>query len=631
VDANARSRVLELRSTALPSVGDWGHDGCNSTIAPESDALTINSAEAERQDERLWQPYLSPEDTHRRVMHIAKRGETIGILGSGWDAVDLVVSVAAGTKSSSKPTIVFGASGPLSHVLPNYLSTAVSKRLQAKRIQVLDRSLVRYISSDSRKSSRHALQLYTAKSFDFLDGKTTTVDWVVVAPEVQGPRGNAALATDEVPDFLDNDSDEHDRPWYQTWAGLSMQSPSDPSLVVCYKDDGRVAVNTELYACHGLYAAGSVAKCANSLTGNATVAGSGVENAKDAGFVAAANMALDFGKWTANTKTVFGYQPDEKQMLRPIVKDPIPIWRSDLRTAQGIPQDQQTALADIGIVALCVGNCDSESLTTHGVWWTNQAAQQRLLGLVDSDSNDDQLDERRRRLKKVKRGLKPVYGLGVVYYLDRTGRIRGVMTWGLPFHAKHALNEELLVQMKRVVTSNGGFRSLETEQDQLKMSAYLSDVSKQMVMTAFRGQTGSTGVAHKVDGALDTFPRPLHRYTDIRPPQVRNVGVLKRKDGQGNGILGEDLFVRYSFDEIPDTPVPLPHPTANVGSAVAKVEARYVWDVWEQKERRWDENESRARPPKEDTIWIRKGDEARSTSQSERLATAYRNAFNNPR
>ena len=55
--------------------------------------------------------------------------------------------------------------------------------------------------------------------------------------------------------------------------------------------------------------------------------------------------------------------------------------------------------------------------------------------------------------------------------------------------------------------------------------------------------------------------------------------------------------------------------------------ARYNWSVWDQKERRWDANEARARPPKEEALWIRKGDETRNIPQSERMANAYKSAM----
>jgi hypothetical protein len=68
-----------------------------------------------------------------------------------------------------------------------------------------------------------------------------------------------------------------------------------------------------------------------------------------------------------------------------------------------------------------------------------------------------------------------------------------------------------------------------------------------------------------------------------------------------------------------------------VGSAVeekARYEAQYrQWTTWERVERRWDENEARARPPKEEALWIRKGDETRNIPHRERMANAYRTAM----
>ena len=51
--------------------------------------------------------------------------------------------------------------------------------------------------------------------------------------------------------------------------------------------------------------------------------------------------------------------------------------------------------------------------------------------------------------------------------------------------------------------------------------------------------------------------------------------------------------------------------------------AIYLW----YKEKQWDENESRARPAKEEPLWIRKGDERRMVSAKETRAAAYSNAI----
>jgi hypothetical protein len=57
-----------------------------------------------------------------------------------------------------------------------YLSTAVAKRLKQRRIHVQDRSLVRYINHDE---STGGLQIYSARSFDFLDSSRTRIDQLV--------------------------------------------------------------------------------------------------------------------------------------------------------------------------------------------------------------------------------------------------------------------------------------------------------------------------------------------------------------------------------------------------------------------------------------------------------------------
>jgi hypothetical protein len=652
LDDKAMDHIYELRSTIVPVERNSTTSSLPSRLEmnPESkqsegdEPKIVTSIAQEGPQFNSQRPVLSPEEVRRLIMQKAVVGSTLVILGSGWDAIDLVISAKSSVPKHSgiRHSIVFGNHGPVCHIVPNYLSVAIAKRLQTKRIQVVDRSLVRYIScfADKRNKKQngpnHRLQVYTAKSFDFLDGQAISADAVVIAPDVVGARGTGALPTPHIPNFLQQ-SARGRTSWYHTWSSLSLiNDEADSMMVSCYKEDGRVAVNSELCACTGVYAAGSVAKCPNGLTGHAMVAGGG--DGVEAGRIAALNMARLYHSTTTSSSVItssgllnFGRKQtgSSRHGWIPVaVKDPIPVWRSDVRNSASASNsiDQSTSLEDIGIVALCVGNCDSESLATHGVWWTNQAAQRRLLALSETDDATDDTMLRR----KIKRTLKPVYGLGVVYYLDRSGRIQGVMTWGLPFHkngAKRPLNQELVSQLKNVIQTNGGFRSIETEDDRIEFSKYLGEASKRIVSTAFINPSVETGKAHLLDGALERFPRPLHRYTEVRPPNIRMVGVVKRNDGQGHGVLGQDLFACYEQDDLPDQAIPLPL-AGNLGSAIARVKAKYDWDVWEQIERRWDENESRARPPKEDPLWIRKGDEIRGLSQQDRIAAAYSSVLN---
>lgn len=443
----------------------------------------------------------------------------------------------------------------------------------------------------------------------------------VVATDTMGPKGNAALPTDNIPNHLLASRDG--RFWYKSWSQLSMSSNRDPSMIVCYKDDGRIAVNSELCACSGVYAAGSVAKCGNALTGHADVAGQGIHDASVAGRVAALNMARHYQQ-----DSLFSFADGP---LSAVTRDSMPVWRSDvLSYDEG--KWQASSLSSIGIHALCVGTCDSERYATHGVWWTNQSAQQRIIRLMDQneakygDGTEITPVQYKRRKQTLRKTTKMVYGFGVVYYLDRTGRIQGVMLWGLPFaeSSQHDINPRLLERVKEVILTNGGLNSVESELDQMRMSEYLADASRALVSLAFTDSTQAASSVHQLDRAAADFPRPLHRFTDIKPMSVRSHGVLKRKDGHSQGILGEDLFSRFQ-EVVPDPSPPKPV-SGGVGYASEDAQGQksfqaasnwYDYQVYEQQELRWTENESIARPPKEDAIWIRKGDENRNVSAAD--------------
>jgi hypothetical protein len=83
----------------------------------------------------------------------------------------------------------------------------------------------------------------------------------------------------------------------------------------------------------------------------------------------------------------------------------------------------------------------------------------------------------------------PVYGIGIVYYLDRTGRIRGIMTWGLPFTSKEKkdsedLNEALVNRMREVIRTNGGISQWEAEENAFLHSHHHSEETKKLAALA---------------------------------------------------------------------------------------------------------------------------------------------------
>lgn len=503
--------------------------------------------------------YLVEGKSPRR--RLPEQSQQHAILGSGWEAVSLCLQAPA------KPLWFYGNLGPVSWLLPSYLSLAVAKRLKARYgVQVHDRTLIRYIQSTGEETN-----IYTAKSYDFMESQRHSVKGTVVAaPDTTGPRGNATIPTVDVPSFLERSNHSV---WYRPWSAQSGDR------IVCYRDDGRIAVTPELQACHGVYAVGSVAKYAQA--GHATVA-SGSE---------------------ASQTVVHNLLHEEKRSL----SEP-PVWRSD----------QWPALSSAGITALTLGHCDAEHYATHGIWWTNQSAQRRLLRLSEDSSLSD-----KRTKQRVKELAKPVLGVGVVFYLDRSGRIHGIMTWGMPYSDKEGgpLKEDMMKLLRDALETNGGFGAIRNDLDLQRFSKFLETLTRKIVAVAMAGKS-EDGRTHNLDGALDKFPRPLHRFTEVRTASSRSHGVLKRKNDGSQGMLGEDLFMRYE-DAVQDQAPPKPIPGVGFASIDAEAsrtaENLHKYALWEQGQRKWDENEELARPPKEDAIWIRKGDETRNSNARDNL------------
>lgn len=168
-EESALSRVLELRTTEL--VGNHNHP---------------------RKQKR---PVLPPERVRRAVIETASQGARVGILGSGWEALDLACAAAEVAhpntqkrRRNAMPTIVFGSPGPAWQILPQYLSSELRKKIRKQGIDIQDRSIVRYIANVNVNSTGNGnanggttqeLELHTAKTYDLLETQRTKMDLLI--------------------------------------------------------------------------------------------------------------------------------------------------------------------------------------------------------------------------------------------------------------------------------------------------------------------------------------------------------------------------------------------------------------------------------------------------------------------
>ncbi len=296
-------------------------------------------------------PMMAPEKVRKAVSEAASRGAKIAILGSGWEALDLVLVAEKAAKKRKGPTICYGNQGIAWNILPSYLSAELRKKLTKRDIDLQDRSLVRYVADFTQQSSNsQQLELHNAKTYDLLDTKRTILDLLVVAPDSFGDKGMAALPTPDVPDRMKESSDG--RPWYKTWSQISRTSNREPSKVVCFEDDARIAVNTELSVASRIYAAGSCAKYPNSATGHSSIAGEGSIDGTEAGRVAALNMSREY-RQMAERFSLESSLPIVGEEAHSFATNSLPVWRSDITSYPAANGDRLSALSSIGIQALC--------------------------------------------------------------------------------------------------------------------------------------------------------------------------------------------------------------------------------------------------------------------------------------
>jgi hypothetical protein len=122
VDEKAAERILELRSTQLPSLNKYY---ANHSLTKK----------------RLY-PVLPSQSVRQIATMAASQGAKLCVLGSDLEAVELAIA-AAGSNATGKDRnpvhLLFGGAAPLGGMLPRYLSTAVSRRLRAHGVDVRER------------------------------------------------------------------------------------------------------------------------------------------------------------------------------------------------------------------------------------------------------------------------------------------------------------------------------------------------------------------------------------------------------------------------------------------------------------------------------------------------------------
>lgn len=584
-DPEAFSRVLELRSTILPV------HCCRDTTT----SVTMSSDSYKR-------AALHSMATRNLAIRAASQKAHLTILGSGIEAIELAAAAAAAVSvktENNKVALVFGNAGPMATKLPLYLSTEITKRLRQSGIDVYNRHVVRYVASAAAQQQQQdgaaAVEVHIARVSDSLDTKRLSTDLLLVAPPVDELHGSASLPFP--PDRSESSLALKSVP--SVWSQKVTNG-----TVTCHSTDGRIMVNTELCAANDVYAAGSVARYPNHACGKSIVCGGrGQSDTIHAGEIAASNMASQYYKYN-NNGMIFSDATSPSTVGAVITcatttfNHRFPILRTDILPYSGSffwlePQRQQrsqslfvsSALSSIGVHALLIGDCNSEEMSSHGFWWTNRSSRKRdreqqhlgskLLNYIeDSPTEDDDSDSpeanpivqgdgsngsviklmTRSSVNLVNRKScvannsihptyypsRPVYGSGVVFYLDRTSKLAGCMTWGVPFTEPSVtpdkVNEKLLSYIQTLLES-------QCDSDSILSVADLANESKRIMTIACSGKTITENVFCQ-DGKI---AKPLHRFSPSRGNKLDSSLRLHRH-ANGEVVEDDEIYVR-SFDE----------------------------------------------------------------------------------
>ena len=273
---------------------------------------------------------------------------------------------------------------------------------------------------------------------------------------------------------------------------------------------------------------------------------------------------------------------------------------------------------------------------------------------------------------------RPVYGVGVVYYLEkRTGKLCGIMTWGLPFvddtaapASSSSLNEDLVDRMKLLVRTNGHAAVARCSQDDDNedddeaelCSHHLAEETKHLALLAIRGAvptSNSNGTFTTTTSSSSNLPifnadgttvaRPLHMYV---PPKHRygangSIKVGWRKRNRRSGVdahYDEDdqLFVAQNEQEdaLHNRPASLvrvypmhPYGASAFGGFLSSFynngntseeDSEDNDEESEIEEEEEEEEDDHCRPLEEDPLWLRKKDASRGRTKVDIYSDAYK-------
>jgi len=219
------------------------------------------------------------------------------------------------------------------------------------------------------------------------------------------------------------------------------------------------------------------------------------------------------------------------------------------------------------------------------------------------------------------------------------------MLWGLPYSENskdvHSnINVDLVERIKQIIRSNGGTAIRDHSEKILNENSganidvellsylHLVEESKHLASMALSGAStdlSPTEGNHSQMKRVSVLGRPLHRYTPTKPVELTNLGKMHRKDELGHLTEEDDLFYATKSSNTIVEESGRPPSLKRIypmhsGMGLAGMSEYHELEK-ELKQRQLQME--RSRPPKEEPLWLRQGDEQRFVNRRELLADSF--------
>lgn len=309
------------------------------------------------------------QNGYLKISNNNKKGDDVSVvLGTSEKAMNQVLKLLS-SSNPKKVVWMYGVSGPLSYMVPKYISMAIAKHWEKKlyrknNFQFFPRTLIRYIDDENST-------IYMTPWMDTMDSIVLpNVYEIYYLPYTHDSSGMASSNYNNTP-----------------WNHLITNFTTNSCPFTCTYPDGRIVVNSHYMASKNIYAAGSVAVMPN------------ISSWKKAWSGTHAARAMLLGNDTTTATISMKEDADDEY---PVVTSP-PHWKM-----QG------------GIEYTSIGETSVDHCYTHGFWWTNTQLQRRF-------TKQDRSTEQNNMNNNM------VYGQGIIYYFDsKTGQLVGILTWNIP-------------------------------------------------------------------------------------------------------------------------------------------------------------------------------------------------------